>query len=94
MFGFGAYETHQSILRSSAQNEVEISWAAHLGGAVTGLTLGLVVLRNEDKKWWESVLTAIFGIIFIIYLGKGHTHANFSVMVFIKIELLFKLLPF
>ena len=64
-----------------------------MGGAVTGLTLGLVVLRNEDKKWWESVLTAIFGIIFIIYLGKG-AHTHFSVVVFIKIELLFQLLPF
>lgn len=40
----------------------------------------MVVLRNQDKKWWESVLTVIFAIIFIIYLGKGQHSATWQVL--------------
>ena len=71
LVAFGLYETNQSISRSSKLDETdtEVSWAAHLGGAVTGLTLGLVLLRNKDRQCWESCLTIIFFVIFVIYVG-------------------------
>jgi len=67
----GAYlgmEVYMSIRRYMA-NEGSISWAAHLGGAVTGLTLGVLLLRNLEKKTCERIFTAILVLIFALYIG-------------------------
>jgi membrane associated rhomboid family serine protease len=42
-------EVYFSIQRYM-NHENSVSWAAHLGGAVTGLLLGTMVLRNLNKK--------------------------------------------
>ena len=43
---FAIYEITQSISRSKSEDEAGVSWAAHLGGAVTGLTLGILYITS------------------------------------------------
>ena len=55
MGSYLAMEVYMSVKRYN-ENEGNISWAAHLGGAVTGLTLGVFILRNLEKKVWLHLL--------------------------------------
>jgi len=68
---FGGYivaEGYMSIQRYN-DGDHQISWAAHLGGAVTGLLIGTVVLRNMDIKKCENVCRILSLLLFIGYLG-------------------------
>lgn len=44
---------------------VQTSYVAHIGGFISGLLLGIVVLRNFKKKTWERVVwwIALFGYL-------------------------------
>lgn len=43
------------------------SFTAHLGGIVTGLTLGICLIRNYNVQKWENILKYVCGIIFILF---------------------------
>ena len=43
-----------------------VSVAAHGGGAFTGMTLGLVLLKNFKIKRWETRLELGLGILFCV----------------------------
>lgn len=57
-FGFAVYQRYQNA-------ETNVGYAAHLGGAVVGLLIGIPVLKNIDEKPWEKI---IFWISLIVYL--------------------------
>ena len=44
----------------------QVGYAAHLGGAVVGLLLGIVVLRNLRVRKWERVF---WWICLLLFLG-------------------------
>ena len=43
-----------------------VSYAAHVGGTITGLLFGVVVLRNYTKENWEKYMRWVF---LILYFG-------------------------
>lgn len=50
----------------------QISYTAHLMGSLAGLTMGLLVLKNFDKKlyeqylWWIAFAVYVGGIVFAV----------------------------
>ncbi|KAE9555211.1 hypothetical protein FO519_001561 [Halicephalobus sp. NKZ332] len=68
-FGYAAYE------RFIAKADIKIAVTAHIGGAVTGALLGIVLLRNlENHKWedyvWYAALLAyvLFNLVLIVLI--------------------------
>lgn len=45
-----------------------VSYAAHVAGAIAGLTTGLVILKNFRKQVWEDILFKISIAVFSILL--------------------------
>lgn len=70
--GYAIYSRYAH--ESSSDNDSPVSYVAHLTGAISGLTLGLIVLKNFEQRlhdqllWWIAlgVYTAciIFSILF------------------------------
>jgi tetrahydromethanopterin S-methyltransferase subunit E len=44
----------------------QVSYAAHIGGGVTGLLLGQVLLRNVKILRWELILQSISLVVYVI----------------------------
>ena len=56
-----------SFYKFMVQNEGregEVSFSAHTGGVITGVFLGMQVLRNYEPKRWEDLLRRVFFIVF------------------------------
>ena len=43
-----------------------VSWSAHLGGAVAGLTFGICVLKNFRQMPWEGCLWKVLKVLWPI----------------------------
>ena len=76
--GFGAYFREIRPKTSSSglnldQNQEEthqVSHMAHIGGAITGLMFGVVVLRNYVIKKWERILRwVLFGVYCVLFFS-------------------------
>ena len=50
------YDISQTLARFAAGETSTVSWSAHLGGAVAGLTFGICMLKNFRRMPWEGVL--------------------------------------
>lgn len=71
--GFAIYSRYES---EPSSNIPSVSFVAHVTGAVAGLTIGLIVLKNFEQKlheqllWWIALgiycACIIFAIIFNI----------------------------
>ena len=48
-----------SILRNIFQNDYATSWEGHLAGGLTGILLGIVVLKNRRVEKWETWLKLV-----------------------------------
>jgi len=66
MGGYIILETYGTIKRYSSGDESSISWAAHMGGAITGLCFGVVLLRNREKKvyYYDHVIVQIIRVFY------------------------------
>lgn len=42
-----------------------ISYPAHISGAVTGLLVGIIILRNLQWEKWERIIWAVSFLIFV-----------------------------
>ena len=60
-FGYAAYE------RFFAQADIKIAITAHIGGAITGMLLGIVLLRNLRYHKWETYVwyAALVAYVFL-----------------------------
>jgi len=52
--------------RYTAEGDNQVSYAAHIAGAVVGLLLGIIVLRNLKELKWERVL---WWVCLLAFLG-------------------------
>uniref|UniRef100_A0AC34QM51 EF-hand domain-containing protein n=2 Tax=Panagrolaimus sp. JU765 TaxID=591449 RepID=A0AC34QM51_9BILA len=58
-FGYAIYS------RYIAGEMTKVAVTGHIGGALAGLFLGVVVLRNLEKKKWEKLVQIISLVIFV-----------------------------
>ena len=80
ILGLAIYEFYLGISRSRflenelyAQNRSVVSWSAHLGGAITGLSFGMYFLINHETKLWEKKVEIWFlglfcGIVLVLFV--------------------------
>ena len=61
-----SYDVWQTTTLISAGVDSGVSWSAHLGGAITGLTLGICVLKNFRRMPWEGWLSESHSIYSIL----------------------------
>ena len=52
--GYIGYEIYATLQRFNDSTN-SVSWAAHMGGAMTGLLCGVVLLRNVQKTVSERI---------------------------------------
>ena len=55
--GYIIYDIWQTVTLVSAGVDSGVSWSAHLGGSIAGLTLGICVLKNFRRMPWEGCLS-------------------------------------
>ena len=67
IIGLALFEIIQGSIRTLSNNgdQQKVSWAAHFGGGFTGLTFGMIVLKNVESKKWEKKLELVFLGVFI-----------------------------
>ncbi|KAL7732764.1 hypothetical protein ACLKA6_005907 [Drosophila palustris] len=74
-FGFAIYARYAGEDALPAQvgaNSASVSYVAHLAGAVAGLTIGLLVLKNFEQKlheqllWWIALGTYMALVVFAV----------------------------
>ena len=63
-FGYSAYVRYNCINRS-------VSVVAHSFGALAGLLLGFMVLKNSKKEMWERSAKVLCGWIFFFFVGMA-----------------------
>ena len=58
ILGDVSWAVYNRILASTleGENEGDVSYVAHLAGAVTGLLVGFLALRNRQVENWEIVM--------------------------------------
>ena len=67
------YASFDITLVSLELSAPKVSWQAHLGGALAGLLVGILVLQNRRVDHWEKRLKLVcmitFGIFIIVCVG-------------------------
>eukprot|EP00035_Acanthoeca_spectabilis_P023032 m.447263 g.447263 ORF g.447263 m.447263 type:complete len:366 (-) comp19494_c0_seq1:53-1150(-) len=77
LFILTALDFGNSVYQRYGKGETGISYAAHLGGFLMGVTFGVYMLRNKIETWYEiyikwfgastAITAVIFGIMFNIF---------------------------
>lgn len=89
--GFAIYSRYES---EPFSNVPSVSFVAHLTGAMAGLTIGLIVLKNFEQKlheqllWWVAlgiylaciIFAIVFNIINSVSFIKLRDDSDFTVL--------------
>lgn len=62
-FGMALYRRYGEFTDETANRT---SYAAHLAGAVAGLTMGIAILNNFKRQKWEDILLKVSIAIFVV----------------------------
>lgn len=54
--GFAIYSRYESEPQNGDNSIPSVSFVAHIAGAIAGLTIGLIVLKNFEQKLHEQLL--------------------------------------
>lgn len=63
---YSAIDTGVAVVRRSSHN---ISFTAHLSGAIAGLLVGIIVLKNRKVEKWEMKLKICCIVTFALFVG-------------------------
>lgn len=77
-FGTAVYERHFKVGKVAYRT----SYGGHIAGALSGLLLGLAVLRNVRVHHWEEVVKRIALITFILSMVSKTTYCSLYSMIF------------
>lgn len=61
-FGVAIYDRY-------TQQKNRTSYAAHLAGAIAGLLVGIIALRNLHVRKWEVVLGWLALVLYVLLMG-------------------------
>lgn len=79
--GFAIYSRYESE-PSFSTTLPSVSFIAHIAGAIAGLTIGLIVLKNFEQKlheqllWWIALGIYLACIIFAIIFNIVNSNSN------------------
>ena len=65
-FGYAAYQRYND---ASAAARSSTSVIAHIGGSVTGILLGFIILKNIKVEKWEKTVKVVCSSLFFFLLG-------------------------
>jgi len=65
-FGYAAYQGYND---ASAAARSSTSLIAHIGGSVTGILLGFIILKNIKVEKWEKTVKVVCSSLFFFLLG-------------------------
>lgn len=68
---FGGTDVGVAIYDRYTRKEVRTSYAAHFAGAIAGLLLGLVFLRNLRRHRWEIALGYVALVLYVLLMGSA-----------------------
>ena len=54
------------VIRTLTEETVHVSVAAHAGGGFTGITIGMILLKNFKIQKWETLLEWVLGGAFVL----------------------------
>ncbi|KAH8302049.1 hypothetical protein KR044_002264 [Drosophila immigrans] len=89
-FGFAIYARYageDALPNQVGANAASVSYVAHLAGAVAGLTIGLLVLKNFEQKlheqllWWIALGTYMALVVFAVAFNVLHGVTLFNMRV-------------
>ncbi|XP_034107135.1 protein rhomboid isoform X1 [Drosophila sulfurigaster albostrigata] len=89
-FGFAIYARYageDALPNQVGANAASVSYVAHLAGAVAGLTIGLLVLKNFEQKlheqllWWIALGTYMALVVFAVAFNILHGVTLFNMRV-------------
>ena len=67
---FATLDTSLALYKRYYEKDVtKVSHVAHLSGAIAGLLVGIVVLKNRKVQTWETKLKVLCIVTFAIFIG-------------------------
>ncbi|CAG5102075.1 Oidioi.mRNA.OKI2018_I69.chr1.g132.t1.cds [Oikopleura dioica] len=64
---FMVFDVGYTVYMELHASGYQVSWAAHLGGAISGLVIGIVTLKNFEKLPYEKTLQWVSTICFAVF---------------------------
>ena len=67
---YGIVDTGVAVYNRHVTGDVKVSYVAHFMGAISGLLIGIIVLKNRKVEHWETKLKVLcFVVFFLLRLG-------------------------
>ena len=65
---YGVVDTGVAVYNRHVTGDVKVSYVAHFMGAISGLLIGIIVLKNRKVEHWETKLKVVCVVIFVLLM--------------------------
>ncbi len=67
---YGVIDTGVAMYNRHVGGDVKVSYVAHLMGAISGLLIGIIVLKNRRVEHWETKLKVVCVFVFLLLVAS------------------------